>query len=80
MPSVILNPTQTTTSASIERTESGMVFLRAPAKTFPPFMESDAEKLMRDQGFQPATPEESLMIRAAIARTDAMIERQFAAT
>ena len=43
-------------------------------------MESDAEKLMRDQGFQPATPEESLMIRAAIGRTDAMIERQFAAT
>ena len=69
---------QTTTSASIERTDSGMAFLRAPAKTFPPFMESDAEKLMRDQGFQPATPEESRMIREANARTDAKIGRQLA--
>jgi len=78
MPSVISNPMQTTTSASIERTDSGMAFLRAPAKTFPPFMESDAEKLMRDQGFQPATPEESRMIREANARTDAKIGRQLA--
>ena len=42
-------------------------------------MESDAEKLMRDHGFQPATPEESRMIREAVARTDAKIARQLAA-
>jgi hypothetical protein len=57
-----------------------MAFLRAPAKKFPPFMEADAEKLMRDQGFQPATSEESRMIREAVARTDAKIERQHPAT
>ena len=80
MPSAISNPMQTTTSASIGRTDSGMAFLLAPAKKFPPFMESDAEKLMRDHGFQPATPEESRMIREAVARTDAKIARQLAAT
>jgi len=78
MPSVILNPMQPTTSASIERTDSGMSFLRAPAKKFPPFMEADAEKLMRDHGFKPATPEESRMIREVVARTDANIACQLA--
>lgn len=75
MPSVISNPMQPTTSASIERTDSGMAFLRAPAKKFPPFMETDAEKLMRDHGFHPATPDESLMIREVTARTDEKIAR-----
>jgi hypothetical protein len=40
--------------------------------------ESDAEKFLRGQGFQPATPEESRMIREATARTDAKIARQLA--
>jgi len=40
--------------------------------------ESDAEKFLCGQGFQPATPEESRMIREAAARTDAKIARQLA--
>jgi len=78
MPSVISHPMQPTTSASIGRTDSGMAFLRAPAKKFPPFLEADAEKILRDQGFRPATPEESRMIREAADALDAKIARQLA--
>lgn len=78
MPSVISHPTQPTTSASIGRTDSGMAFLRAPAKKLPAFLEADAEKLLRDQGFGPATAEESRMIREAADALDARIARQLA--
>jgi len=71
MPSVISNPMQQNTCASIERTDSGIAFLRAPAQKFPPFMEADAEIFLRDQGFLPATEDESRIAREAVAALDA---------
>jgi hypothetical protein len=42
-------------------------------------MEADAETFLREQGFRPATLEESRMAREAVARLDATIARQSAA-
>ena len=70
---------QQNTSASIERTDSGMAFLRTPAQNFPPFMEADAESFLRDQGFHPATAGESRLAQEAVAALDTRIAQQLAA-
>jgi len=54
--------------------------VRVPQREEKPFLEIDAEKFLRAEGFLPATPEESRIMREAIARTDAKIARQLAAT
>ena len=41
---------------------------------------AECDRILKKHGFRPATPEESRTARKAVARTDAKIARQVAAT
>ena len=74
MPSATLSKTPKTTLPTSSRIE------RAGRLTGPLMTVAECDRILKKHGFRPATPEESRTAREAVARTDAKIARQVAAT
>ena len=79
MPSVISKPTRKSTSGFSSPIKISGFSVRVPQHREKPFTVEACDRILKKYDFHPATPEESLAAREAVARLDAKIARQLAA-
>ncbi len=68
MPSTIFEKMPQNTSVSLAKTKGGMSFLRMPVREESVFRIEDCDRILEENGFRPATIQESQMARTAQIR------------